>query len=184
MKFLWALFFTFFKIGAFTIGGGLVMLPIIRRVAVEEKQWLSEEEMVDCFAVCQSLPGVPTINSAIYIGKKTRGMAGAVFAGFGVVLPSFIAMICICLFLNQITDLPYVRGAIKGITAAATGLVFVAAVQMGRQAIKGKAGWFIALASFSLIAIVRVSAVWAILFGAAAGCFFSFLQLRRVKKGG
>lgn len=160
------------------------MLPIIRRVAVEEKQWLCEEEMVDCFAVSQSLPGVPTINSAIYIGKKTKGMPGAIAAGLGVVLPSFIAIICILLFLDKIESSPYVQGAMEGIKAAATGLVFVAAFQMGRQAIKNKASVWIAIVSFLLIAFFRVSAIWAILFGAVSGCIFHFLQLRKAEKGG
>jgi chromate transport protein ChrA len=88
MKLLLELFLSFFKIGAFTFGGGMAMLPVIRRVAVEEKQWLSDDEMIDCLALSQSLPGMLAINAAIYIGNRQKGYIGAVMAAAGAILPS------------------------------------------------------------------------------------------------
>ena len=84
------LFWEFFKIGIFTIGGGMAMIPQIQQGVVKDKGWLSEEEMVDCIAVSQSMPGVIAINSATYIGRKTNGFSGAAAATIGVIAPSFL----------------------------------------------------------------------------------------------
>lgn len=180
MKFLWELFFCFLKIGTFTFGGGLAMLPVIRRVAVEEKQWMTDEEIVDCFAVCQSLPGVLAINSAIYIGNKKKGLSGAISAAVGVILPAFIAIVVILLFLGRIEDNTYVQGAFEGIKAASVALILVAAYKMGKQILRGKLEYFIAVVSFFVIVIAEISAVWAILFGGAAG-YLAYLY--KNKKG-
>jgi len=180
MKFLFELFLTFFKVGAFTIGGGLAMLPIIRKIAVEQKSWLTEEEIIDCFAICQSLPGVIAINAAVYIGNMKRGFAGAVASAIGVILPSFCVIIIILLFLGRIEDSPYVLGAFEGIKAASVGLILVTAYKMGKQVLKGKLEFFIAIVSFSVIVIFGINAIWAIIFGGLAGCI-SYLYKR--KKG-
>lgn len=181
MKLLWDLFFSFLKIGAFTFGGGLAMLPIIRSVAVEKKAWLNDEEIVDCYAICQSLPGVLAINSAIYIGNKKKGLAGAIAAGIGVILPSFCAILIILLFLGQVEDNPYVVGAFEGIKAASVALISVAAYAMGKKVLKSKLDIAIAIVSFLLIVAAGISAIWAILLGGAAG-YLSYVIGRR--KGG
>src|SRR5665648_691716 len=101
MKELFVLFITFFKMGLFTIGGGLAMLPLIQHTIVDKKGWLTEEGMTDCIAVSQSLPGVIAINAATYVGKTRKGFAGALAASFGVILPSFIIIICACLLYTS-----------------------------------------------------------------------------------
>ena len=87
------LFLSFFKLGLFTIGGGMV--PLIQGIVVDEKHWMTEEEAVDCIAVSQGLPGVIAINMATYIGHQKKGIPGAVTATLGVILPSFIIIILI-----------------------------------------------------------------------------------------
>lgn len=87
MKELLRMFAAFFKIGLFTFGGGLAMLPLIQKAAVDDYKWLTEEEMVDCVAVAQAMPGVIAINTATYVGNRKRGFAGALFATLGVILP-------------------------------------------------------------------------------------------------
>ena len=98
------LFWEFFKVGIFTIGGGIAMIPQIQQVVVEDKKWISEEDMLDCIAVAQSLPGVVAINSATYIGNRMYGVKGALAATLGVVAPSFIIIIVVVSFLGAIGE--------------------------------------------------------------------------------
>jgi Chromate transport protein ChrA len=185
MKYLWDLFFSFFKIGTFTFGGGLAMLPMIRKVAVEEKKWLTEEEIIDCFAICQSLPGVLAINAAIYIGNKKYGLSGSIASAMGVILPAFISILIVLLFLGKIENNPYVKGAFEGIKAASAALILVAAYRMGKQVLKGKLGIFIAVVSFSIIVFAGVNAIWVIIFGGLTGILgYQYKQLTGHKKDG
>lgn len=178
MKRFWELFCAFFKIGLFTFGGGLAMLPLIRNVVVEKKAWLSDEEMIDCIALCQALPGVIAVNSAIYVGKKQRGMLGAIAATFGVVLPSFLIIILVVLFLGRIENNPYVNGAFEGIKASSAGLIFVAAYKMGKQILQTKLAWFIVVVSFGIIVVGQITALWAIVFGGVVG-YLSYIVKKR-----
>lgn len=169
MKNLLQLFAVFFKMGLFTIGGGLAMLPLIQQTIVDDKGWLDEEEMADCIAVCQSLPGVIAINVATYVGKKRKGLAGALAASFGVILPSFIIIIGAVFLLGTIGPNRYVEGAFTGIKAASCGLIGYAAYRQGKQVIKGKKGILICMASFIGVVFFHVSAIWPILAGGIAG---------------
>lgn len=169
MKLILELFVSFLKVGTFTFGGGLAMLPLIRKTAVEEKGWMTEDEMVDCLAISQSIPGMLAVNAAIFIGYRQKALAGSIAAALGVILPAFVSIVIILLFLGRIEENPYVRGAFEGIKAASVALIAVAAYKMGKQILKGKLEFFIAAVSFILIVIAGISAVWAVVFGALAG---------------
>ena len=97
-----SLFWEFFKVGMFTIGGGMAMIPQIQQVVVEDRKWLTEEEMIDCIAISQSMPGVIAINSATYIGSRISGIKGALSATLGAVMPSFMIIIAVVMFLGAI----------------------------------------------------------------------------------
>lgn len=163
------LFISFFKAGLFTIGGGLAMLPVIQNFVVEKEKWLTEEEMIDGIAVAQSLPGVVAINIATYIGKKKAGIAGAIVATFGTILPSYIIIILISMFLGAVGDNVFVEGALTGIKAAAAGLICVAGIKLGKSILKGPLTWIIATASFAAIVCFGVKAVYVILGSALIG---------------
>lgn len=181
MKLIWELFYAFLKVGTFTFGGGLAMLPLIRKTAVDGKRWMTEDEIVDCFAISQSLPGMLAVNAAIYIGYRQKGLAGSIAAALGVILPAFISIVIILLFLGRIEENSYVLGAFEGIKAASVALIAVAAYKMGKKILKGKLEYFIAAVSFIIIVFAGISAVWAIIFGALAG-LASYWYRRR--KGG
>ncbi|MBQ3466401.1 MAG: chromate transporter [Firmicutes bacterium] len=127
------LFWEFFKIGLFTIGGGAAMIPQIQHVATVEKGWLDDEEMLDCIAVGQSLPGVIAINIATYVGYRKRGLAGALMATFGVALPAFLSIIILVAVLGAIGDNRFVAGAFMGIKAAVCGLLIVSSIKLLMQ---------------------------------------------------
>ncbi len=154
------------------------MLPLIRNLVVDKKKWLTQEECVDCFSVCQALPGVIAVNVAIYIGRKIKGLPGALSATLGVIFPSFFVIILLVLFLNNIQENPYVIGAFEGIKAAAAGLIAVAAYELGKRTIHTLFGGVIASGAFGVIVLGGVNAVWVILAGAVLG-YVSHLILTR-----
>ena len=170
------LFWEFFKIGIFTIGGGMAMIPQIQQVVVKDKGWLSEEEMVDCIAVSQSMPGVIAINSATYIGRKTNGFSGAAAA---MIAPSFLIIILIVSFLGMVGENHYIQGAFVGIKAAVCGLILISAVKLGKQILKGPFQWILAVAAFLAIGVFGITAVWAVLAGAVIGILYNTLWLER-----
>ena len=178
------LFWSFFKLGLFTIGGGMAMIPLIQGIVVDEKHWMTEEEAVDCIAVSQGLPGVVAINMATYIGHQKKGIGGALAATIGVILPSFVIIILIVKLLQGIGDNPYVQGALVGIKAAATGLIAFSAYKVGKQVLKKPFQWILALASFGLIAGLSVSAVWALVGGIAAGLVYTAVMEKRKNRDG
>ena len=179
MKILCQLFLTFFKIGSVTFGGGLAMLPLIQHEATSHRGWMGDDEITECFAVSQSLPGVLAINSAIFIGYRVRGVRGAVAAALGVILPAYLSILAVILFLSALEQNPYVHGALAGIKASAVALILVTVWTMGRKVLKQHLDWFIAVLSFVIIVILGYSAIWAILLGGAAG----FLSDQARRKG-
>lgn len=177
------LFWAFFKLGLFTIGGGMAMIPLIQGVVVDQKKWMTEEEAVDCIAVSQGLPGVIAINMATYIGQKKRGALGAVSATVGVILPSFIIIILIVKLLGTISDSAAVTGALKGIKAAATGLIAFSAYKVGKKVLTGPFQWILALAAFAAITFLSVNAVWTIIAGIICGLIYTQVKTRKENKG-
>ena len=127
------LFLTFLKIGAFTFGGGYAMIPLIQREIVEKKHWISDEEILDIVAIAESTPGPIAINSATFVGYRAGGFAGAFFATFGVVLPSFLIILAISFVLRQFQELKPVQYAFQGIRAGVLALIIRAMVSMYRQ---------------------------------------------------
>ena len=177
------LFWEFFKIGLFTIGGGMAMIPQIQQVVVKDREWLTEEEMVDCIAVSQAMPGVIAINSATYIGKRTQGIWGAIAATLGVVMPSFLIILIVVTLLGAVGENQYVTGAFTGIKAAVCGLILVTTVRLGKQILRTVFQWVLAIAALIVIAVFGVTAVWAILAGALLGILYQSIKMRRQRAG-
>jgi chromate transporter len=176
---LWQLFWAFLKVGCFTFGGGLAMLPLIQKEVVDKQKWVDEDEILDMFAISQSIPGVIAVNTSIFIGKKVGGYAGAVAAVLGVVLPAFFSITLILMLLMGLQNNPYVGKIFAGIRAASAALILLSAIKLGKAAIKGKTGWLIALLSFFLVVVLNTSAVWAIIFGGTTGCILYLYNRRK-----
>ena len=117
----WTLFITFVRIGAFTIGGGYAMLPLIQREVVD-RGWMSKEEFIDLFAVAQSLPGVFAVNISIFVGYKLKKLTGSVICALGTILPSFLIILAIALFFTQFRENEWVEKAFKGLRPAVVAL--------------------------------------------------------------
>ncbi|MBR2675184.1 MAG: chromate transporter [Mogibacterium sp.] len=157
------LFSVFFKLGAFTIGGGIAMLPLLQHTLIEEKKWFGKDEFMDIVAVCQSLPGIIAINMATFVGYKRKGMPGSFVATVGVVLPSFVLILIIASFISGFGENPYVKGAMAGLRAAALGLVLVAVIQLAPTAVKSIWAFMAAALAFILIAVLNINTAYVIL---------------------
>lgn len=124
------LFGSFFRIGAFTFGGGYAMIPLIHKEAVEEKQWVSDKEVLDIIAIAESTPGPIAVNTATFVGYKAAGILGAACATLGVVLPSFLIISVISLFFTQFKENQWVAFAFEGIRAAVVVLMVQAIAKL------------------------------------------------------
>lgn len=168
------LFIVFFKLGAFTIGGGIAMLPLLQNTLINEKKWFTNEEFMDIVAVCQSLPGVVAINMATYVGYKKKGLTGSIVSTFGVVIPSFTMILIIAKFITSLGDNSVLMGAMAGLRAAALGMVAVAMIQLMPAAIKNKWALLAATAAFVLITVLKVNTAYVILLFAVLGIIVTF----------
>ena len=155
------------------------MVPVMQEKVCDERKWMTEEEVLDCLAVCQSLPGVIAINMATYIGYYKKGLKGALVATFGVLIPSFVIIILVVTILGSVKDNTYVQGALMGFKAAATGLIAYAGVNMAKKALTGAFQWVVALVALVLIAILGIDAVWVILGGILIGEIKNTIDLAR-----
>lgn len=137
---LWQLFATFFKIGAFTFGGGWAMISIIKREIVEKHRWIDEPEFLDLLAVAQSLPGILAVNISVAVGDKLRSLRGSVVAALGTILPSFMIILTIAIFLTPdiITGNPVISAIFKGIRPAVVALIVAPVITSAKAA---KIGW-------------------------------------------
>jgi len=180
-RILFDLFWTFFKVGLFTFGGGLAMLPLIQDEVVNKNKWLTEEEILEVFALSQSIPGVIAVNTSIFTGNKLAGKKGSVAAALGTILPAFLSIILILTLLNRFRDNKYVEKAFAGIRAASAALILLAAIKLAKSSLKNKKGYIIALASFFMIIVLNISAAWAIISGGIAE-YLIYLYERRKNK--
>lgn len=179
MKNLWTLFITFFRIGAFTFGGGYAMIPLIQKEIVENKGWVSDEDILDIVAIAESTPGPIAINAATFIGYKTGGVRGSFFATLGVVLPSFIIISLIAYLLKEFAHIEAVRYAFYGIRAGVLALVTKSLWTMYKKSPKGKAAIVITVASFAFVAFLNVNTLLVIALSAAIGLIISEIKQRR-----
>ena len=186
-KMLLKLFLTLFKIGAFTFGGGYAMLALLENEFVSKKKWMEKEEFLDMVAIAESTPGPIAINCATYIGYKQAGVLGSACATLGVVLPSFIIIYVISLFLDAFLTFELVGYAFRGIQAGVVYLILSAGLKMLKGLKKDVLSVVILSAvmilsvAFSLLAI-SFSAILFILISAAVG--LSVWAIARAKRGG
>lgn len=134
IKSYWELFITFFKIGAFTFGGGYAMIPIMRNEVVNKKLWMEDTDFMDMLAIAQSMPGPIALNTALFVGNKRNGFKGSLFSGLGVILPSFIIILLIAIVFTQFKENPVIERIFKGIRPAVVALIAAPLLGMGKSA--------------------------------------------------
>ena len=170
------LFWTYLKIGTFTLGGGYAMLPLIQREVVDRKGWIDEEEFLNMIALAQAAPGLIAVNSAIFIGWRIGGWKGVCGAVLGAVLPSFLIILAIAMVFQEWKELPAVEAAFKGIRPAVVALIAAPLFKMAKAAIgkktrntnfksqiKAALPLLLSIAAALLIWLGHVNPVWVIL---------------------
>lgn len=171
----------FFKIGAFTIGGGYAMVPLIENEIVDKRKWLSREDFVDLLAISQSAPGILAVNIAIFIGYRLRGIRGSIVTALGTVMPSFLIILAIALFFHNYQDNAVVEKIFKGIRPAVVALIAAPTFKMAKSAKITRYSIWIPIVSALLIWLLGFSPIWIIIAAGIGGYLF---QLCRKRNGG
>lgn len=163
------LFLSYFKIGLFSFGGGLAMIPFIKAELINKHGWIDPLEFVDMLAISQVTPGPIAINAATFLGYKVSGILGSMTATFAVILPSFIIIITIAHFLDKFKHSKYVEWVFKGIRPSVLGLIASALVLVGKESIVDVKGILIALFMFYIVGIRKTSPIIAIVIAGVSG---------------
>lgn len=168
MQELWKLFWIFFRIGAFTFGGGYVMIPIIQHEISEKHKLIGEADLSEILVIAQSLPGMMAVNAATSVGFRLKGKVGAIVCALGVALPSFLIIVFLANLIIRYSENSHVLGAFQWVRAVVVGMIVAAAVKMGKPCLHNKKQ-MVLVAVALLLAIGQVHPVLLILGGALAG---------------
>lgn len=163
------LFTSFFKIGAFSFGGGYAMLPLIEQEIIQVNKWLTSTEFIDIIAISEMTPGPIAINSATFLGYKVAGIPGSIVATFGVVLPSFIVMSFIFHFIIKFKDSPYVDWIFTGIRPVVLGLIASAAVTVATSTFLEIKSVLIAVFLFYVVTFKKLNPIVGIILAGVLG---------------
>ena len=175
---LWALFWTFAKMGAMTFGGGYAMLPILQREIVEGKHWASEEELMDYFAIGQCTPGIIAVNTATFIGQKQRGILGGIMSTLGVVFPSVVIISILAGLITNFSHLVWVQNAFAGIQVCVCVLIFNAVVKLLKKSVVDKRTAAIFLVVLAGGVFLDISPAWFVIAAAVVGIILKNLEAR------
>jgi chromate transporter len=170
------------KIGAVSFGGGYAMIPIMEEEFVSKQGWVDRKDILDIFAIAQSVPGVIALNTCTFIGYRVAGFPGSIAASVGVSLPSFLILMILSGFYIQFQENLFVVAAFAGIRACVVALVAGAVLSMGKTAISDAFGLVVALTGFTAIVLFGVNAVWCIFAAGVTGLVYSTFTAHR--KGG
>ncbi|MGP1624182.1 chromate transporter [Bacteroides heparinolyticus] len=169
-------FSIFFKIGAFTIGGGYAMVPLIENEIVNKRNWVAKEDFIDLLAIAQSAPGVLAVNISIFIGYRLRGIRGSLVTALGTILPSFLIILAIALFFHNFKENPVVERIFKGIRPAVVALIAAPTFSMAKSAKINRYNIWIPVISALLIWQLNFSPVWIIIAAGVGGYLYGRLQ--------
>ena len=159
------MFITFFKIGAFTFGGGFAMIPIIQKEVVEKKKWIKDEEFIDTISIAQSSPGPIAVNSSIFVGYKIDGFKGALICTFGTILPSFLIILFISIFFTLVNNNPIFEKVFLGIRPVVVALIFSAVYKLITKAHLGYKDLVIAVLAMLTIVLFNITPIYIIVVG-------------------
>lgn len=178
------LLISFIKIGFLTIGGGYVMLPMMQSELIEKKHWITEEELLDYYAVGQSTPGIIAVNVATFVGYKKAGITGGIVATLGIISPSLIIITALAGVIQSIDQYPNVQKAMSGINVAVCALITDATLNFIKKGVKNFVTLLVLLASFLLIYYVKVPSYLIVLGAAFLGAITYFVKNKMKKNVG
>ena len=176
---LFDLYVSLAKIGAVTFGGGMAMMPILQRELIEKKKWMTEDELLDYYAIGQSTPGIIAVNVATFVGFKQAGIAGGIVATLGIVTPSVIIISLIARFISSVDHLPLAQKALRGINVSVAALLTSVVFQFSKKTVKSILGFLCLAVSFAAIWFFKVPSYWMIIAGAATGVIVWVLSRKK-----
>ena len=180
IKNLFNLYFSFAKIGTFTIGGGLAMMPMMQSELIEKRKWITDEELIDYYAVGQSTPGIVAVNVATFVGYKQMGIVGGIFATLGMVTPSLVIIMVLASLINSINDFPIIQKALKGINVAVAALLTSTIINFMKKTIKKFTNAIFMMISFLLVFVFKLPSFWIILFALLIGVVLTYKEKKKV----
>jgi chromate transporter len=169
VKDLISLYFAFFRLGLFTFGGGMGMLPILQRELIEKRHWITEGEMMDYYAIAQCTPGVLFVNTATFIGYKKQGAIGGAIATMGIVTPAILIISVIAAFLRTFASEPLVHNALAGIRVCVCALIVNTVIRLLKVSVIDKPTAVIFVLSFLLLLSTSLSPVFFVIAAGLAG---------------
>ena len=176
---VWDIFQNFFRFGCFTFGGGWSIVAQIQKEYVEKKKWITAEELLDFTSVGRSLPGLMIGNASVLFGYQAAGLAGALAALFGVIVPPFLIMIGVTVIYGLVKDNPYVARAMMGVRAAVAPIIISALVKLFKAGMKDAFCYVVAIAAMALSLFTDISNILIVVMGAAAGLIWGEVRERR-----
>jgi len=176
------LFITFLKIGGFTLGGGMAMVPMMKAEVVDKNKWLTNDEFMDIMAVSQATPGVFAVDMASHIGYKLNGIRGGIFAALGNIFPSLIIILLIAFFFTAFKDNYWVEAIFKGIRPAVVALIAVPIFSMAKSVKLNRKNIIIPIVATILIWLFEISPLWIILIAGISGYLYGLFQQRGGKQ--
>ncbi len=181
---LFKLFLTFLKLGAFTFGGGYAMIPLIQKEMVEKHKWITDEEMLDMFAIAESTPGVIAVNTATFVGYKVGGILGALLATIAITTPAFLIISVISLIFTQFLALEWVSYAFSGIRVAVVVLIINAALKLGKVVPRTLFNIVLFGIAAALAIFTSINVVFILLGAMVVGIIANLITNRSKLKGG
>lgn len=169
MKTAFELFVSFLKIGALMFGSGYTMLPLLSREVVERRAWITEDELMDTYALSQCVPGVIAVNTAAFVGQKHGGWRGAAAAVLGVISVPIVAILLVATVLMQFWNSPVMVSVFNGVRVAVAAVITSAVIQLIRSGVKNWLGVALCIAGFIIIAVLHLSPVFVVLLAVVVG---------------
>ena len=178
----WQILIVFMRIGAFTIGGGYAMVPLIQN-EILKRGWMEEKEFPDILALAQSAPGLLAVNISIFIGYRLRGVKGSIVATLGSIFPSFLIILVIAMAFSGFQDDPIVQSIFKGIRPVVVALILVPMLQMAKKSNHNPISWAVTAVSLGLVAFLKVSPIYILVIVAVVSYTVAMYRERSRKKG-
>lgn len=170
------LFWSFFKIGGMTFGGGLTMLPMLEHELVQKKEWVSEEELLDCYAIGQCTPGIIAVNTATFVGYKKNKISGGIFATLGMIFPSILIITIIAMFLKNFMDNIWFQHALQGVRGVVCALLCNTVINLCKKSLKNHFTELVFLAVLLLGFFTKIPTIILVLLAAAAGIIADLIK--------
>lgn len=182
IKNLFQLYWSFFKIGGLTFGGGLSMLPMLERELVQRRKWVTEEEILDFYAIGQCTPGIIAVNTATFVGYKKEKILGGIFATLGMISPSIIVISLVAAFFEMFLSNKWFAHALMGVRSVVCAMLINTIIGLGQKCLKNAYSWIICVIVLVLGFFTKIPTVVLVLMAAAVGIAFNEIKFRRDEK--